>query len=61
MKVFTGSEEVIAAEGSDLGVSEYVTVTQKDVDTFADVTGDISGFMWTSSACRGARSAQPLP
>lgn len=40
MKVFTGSEEVIAAEGSDLGVSEYVTVTQKDVDTFADVTGD---------------------
>jgi hypothetical protein len=27
MKVFAGSEEVIAAEGSDLGVSEYLTVT----------------------------------
>ena len=40
MRTITGLEELKAAEGETLGTSEWHEVTQKDVDTFADVTGD---------------------
>ncbi len=40
MKVFADIEEFAAAEGCDLGTSEWVTVDQKQIDTFADATGD---------------------
>ena len=38
--VFDGIDEVRAAEGRHLGWSDWVTVTQEQVDTFADATGD---------------------
>ena len=38
--VFQGIDEVRAAVGRHLGHSEWVTVTQEMVDTFADATGD---------------------
>ncbi|MCU1499900.1 MAG: putative enoyl-CoA hydratase 1 [Acidimicrobiales bacterium] len=38
--VFDGIEEVRAAVGRHLGFSDWVTVTQEQVQTFADATGD---------------------
>ncbi len=40
MRTITGLAELKAAEGQDLGTSDWHEVTQKDIDTFADVTGD---------------------
>src|SRR6476620_6588256 len=40
MRTITGLDELKAAEGETLGTSEWHEVTQKAVDTFADVTGD---------------------
>ena len=40
MRTITGLDELKAAEGEVLGASDWHEVTQKDVDTFADVTGD---------------------
>lgn len=40
MRVLNGTAEVIAAQGSDLGVGPYRAITQPEVNTFADVTGD---------------------
>jgi acyl dehydratase len=38
--VFEGIDEVRAAAGRHLGWSDWLTVTQDQVDTFADATGD---------------------
>jgi acyl dehydratase len=40
MRTITGLDELRDAEGETLGTSEWHEVTQRDVDTFADVTGD---------------------
>jgi acyl dehydratase len=40
MRTITGLEELKAAEGDTLGTSDWHEITQKDVDAFADVTGD---------------------
>jgi acyl dehydratase len=40
MRTITGLDELRNAEGEVLGTSEWHEVTQDDVDTFADVTGD---------------------
>jgi acyl dehydratase len=40
MKTITGLEELKHAEGEVLGTSDWHEVTQADIDTFADVTGD---------------------
>ncbi len=40
MKVFNGIPEIEAAVGSHLGYSEWHTVTQEQVDQFAEATGD---------------------
>ena len=40
MRTITGLEELKRAEGETLGTSDWHELTQKDVDTFADVTGD---------------------
>jgi acyl dehydratase len=40
MRVINGLDELRRAEGETLGTSEWHTVTQEDIDTFADVTGD---------------------
>ena len=40
MRTITGLDELKQAEGETLGTSHWHEVTQKDVDTFADVTGD---------------------
>jgi acyl dehydratase len=40
MRVFNGVDELRAAVGSRLGVSDWVTVDQGQIDTFAEATGD---------------------
>jgi len=40
MRVFNGVDELRAAVGSSLGVTDWVTVDQSQIDTFADATGD---------------------
>ena len=40
MRVFNGVDELRAAAGSRLGVSDWVTVDQGQIDTFAEATGD---------------------
>jgi acyl dehydratase len=40
MRTITGLDELKQAEGDDLGTSDWHEVTQKDIDAFADVTGD---------------------
>jgi acyl dehydratase len=40
MLTITGIDEVKAHVGQELGVSDWHEVTQEDINTFADVTGD---------------------
>jgi acyl dehydratase len=40
MRVFNGVDDLRAAAGSQLGVSDWVTIDQSQIDTFADATGD---------------------
>jgi acyl dehydratase len=40
MRVLNNSEEVAAAAGTELGVSEWIAITQERIDMFADATGD---------------------
>jgi acyl dehydratase len=40
MRVLDGADAVRAAAGEHLGYSSYRSVTQADIDTFADLSGD---------------------
>jgi acyl dehydratase len=40
MRVFNGVDELRAAAGSHLGVSDWITIDQSQIDTFADATLD---------------------
>jgi len=40
MRVFSGVDELRAAVGGQVGVSDWVTIDQARIDTFADATGD---------------------
>lgn len=40
MRTFHGLDELEAVVGEELGVSDWQTVTQEQVNTFADATGD---------------------
>lgn len=40
MRMFNNSTEIAAAAGEELGVSEWVGITQDRIDMFADATGD---------------------
>ena len=40
MRTITGLDELKAAEGEELGTSDWHEVTQDDINAFADVTGD---------------------
>jgi acyl dehydratase len=40
MRILQGSDGLRAALGSELGVSDWLEVSQDDVNAFADVTGD---------------------
>ena len=40
MRILNNREEIADAAGEELGVSEWVAVTQERIDLFADATGD---------------------
>lgn len=40
MRVLSTPEEIVAASGEELGVSDWLTITQDRIDAFADATGD---------------------
>lgn len=40
MRVLNDRQEIVDAVGQELGVSEWLTITQERIDTFADATGD---------------------
>ncbi len=40
MRIFSSATEILEAVGEELGISEWVNVTQDRVQTFADATGD---------------------
>jgi acyl dehydratase len=40
MRILNDSKEIADAEGQELGVSEWVAITQDRIDMFADATGD---------------------
>ncbi|MGW3468712.1 MaoC family dehydratase [Saccharopolyspora sp. NPDC000995] len=40
MRVFSSKEEIIAAKGEKLGTSDWLTITQEQVNQFADATLD---------------------
>ena len=40
MRVLNNRKEIASAAGKELGVSEWVQVTQERIDLFADATGD---------------------
>ena len=40
MKAFNSAEEVLAATGTQLGVTDWMEITQERVNLFADATGD---------------------
>ena len=39
-RVFESLDELKAAVGTELGTSDWITVTQEQINTFADATGD---------------------
>ena len=40
MRIFNDFEELKSAVGSEIGVSDWVEVTQRQIERFADATGD---------------------
>ena len=40
MRVFRSVDEIVRAVGEPLGTSDWVQITQEQVDTFAEATGD---------------------
>ena len=55
--VFSSADELIAAEGRELGVTDWVEIRQQRIDQFADATDDTSGSTSTPSVPRMALSA----
>ncbi|WP_307829892.1 MaoC family dehydratase [Antrihabitans stalagmiti] len=40
MKVFASIDEFVSAEGESLGTTDWITIDQGRIDTFAEATGD---------------------
>lgn len=40
MRTFTSLDDLLALEGQEVGTSDWVTITQEQVDLFAEATGD---------------------
>jgi acyl dehydratase len=56
MRVFNSFEEVRTAVGSEIGVSDWLTVAQERIDRFAEATGD---FQWIHVDAERARRELP--
>lgn len=56
-RVINGLDELVALVGTDLGTSEWLTVTQGMVNTFSEVTGD---YQWIHLDVERARRELPF-
>jgi acyl dehydratase len=61
MPTINSIDELKARAGEDLGVSEWHEVTQAEIDTFAEATGDHQWIHVDPSARAIRRSAGPSP
>ncbi len=57
MRVFRSLDELTAAVGEEIGPTEWMTVTQEQVDTFAEATGD---HQWIHVDPERARKESPF-
>lgn len=57
MRVFTSAEEILAAVGTEIGKSEWLTITQERVDQFAEATGD---HQWIHVDVERAKAESPF-
>ena len=56
MRVFRSVDEIVRAVGESLGTSDWVQITQEQVDTFAEATGD---HQWIHVDVERAREESP--
>jgi len=56
MRVFRGADEIVRAVGETLGTSDWIQITQEQVDTFAEATGD---HQWIHVDVDRARAESP--
>jgi len=56
MRILNDRREIAAAEGTELGVSEWIQVTQERINFFADATGDRQ---WIHIDTERARAEMP--
>jgi acyl dehydratase len=61
MTTITGLDELKRYEGKDLGTSDWHEVTQKDIDQFADLTGDHQWIHVDTEKAAAGRSGRPSP
>ncbi len=57
MRVFTGPDELTACVGSEIGVSEWLTVDQERINQFAEATGD---HQWIHIDVERAKAESPF-
>ncbi|MCU1614398.1 MAG: dehydratase [Frankiales bacterium] len=57
MRVFTGPDDLMASVGTEVGVSEWLTVDQQRIDLFAEATGD---HQWIHVDVERARAESPF-
>ncbi|MEO6881514.1 MAG: MaoC family dehydratase [Mycobacteriaceae bacterium] len=57
MRTFTSPAELLAAQGETLGTSEWTEITQEQVNTFAEATGD---HQWIHVDVERAKAESPF-
>ena len=57
MLTITSPEELSAWEGKELGVTEWMTISQERIDQFAEATGD---FQWIHVDAERAEKESPF-
>jgi acyl dehydratase len=57
MHTFTSTDDISAAVGQELGVSDWTTISQEQVDTFAEATGD---HQWIHVDVERAKAESPF-
>ena len=55
MRDIAGIAGFQALAGQHVAVSDWLTITQQRIDTFAEPRTTTSGFMWTPGAARASR------
>ena len=57
MRVFTGPDDLLASIGTEIGVSDWLTIEQDRIDLFAEATGD---HQWIHVDVERAKAESPF-